>query len=73
VLEDWARLYGSNLLVVLPDAFGTTAFLRDAPDWVADWTGARPDSKPPSHTLWEPCTHWPNNRNAHRMARATIA
>ena len=23
-----------------------TAFLRDAPDWVADWTGFRPDSAP---------------------------
>ncbi|MCR2379311.1 nicotinate phosphoribosyltransferase, partial [Salmonella enterica] len=22
-------------------------FLRDAPDWVADWTGFRPDSSPP--------------------------
>ena len=32
---------------MLPDAFGTAAFLRDAPDWVADWTGFRPDSAPP--------------------------
>jgi nicotinate phosphoribosyltransferase len=32
---------------LLPDTFGTTAFLRDAPDWVADWTGFRPDSAPP--------------------------
>jgi nicotinate phosphoribosyltransferase len=47
VLQDWNRYYGGNLLIVLPDAFGTTAFLRDAPDWVADWTGFRPDSAPP--------------------------
>ena len=47
VLEDWQRYYGGNLLVVLPDTFGTAAFLRDAPDWVADWTGFRPDSLPP--------------------------
>ena len=47
VLKDWNRLYHGNLLIVLPDAFGTTAFLRDAPDWVADWTGFRPDSAPP--------------------------
>lgn len=47
VLEDWAEIYGGNLRVVLPDAFGTAAFLRDAPDWVADWTGFRPDSAPP--------------------------
>ncbi len=47
VLQDWQKYYGGNLLVVLPDAFGTAAFLRDAPDWVADWTGFRPDSAPP--------------------------
>ncbi|SEM76745.1 nicotinate phosphoribosyltransferase [Sphingomonas gellani] len=47
VLEEWRRHYRGNLLVVLPDAFGTAAFLRDAPDWVADWTGFRPDSAPP--------------------------
>jgi nicotinate phosphoribosyltransferase len=46
VLEDWKSYYGGNLLIVLPDTFGTTAFLRDAPDWVADWTGFRPDSAP---------------------------
>ena len=45
VLRDWQRYYGGNLLIVLPDSFGTTAFLRDAPDWVADWTGFRPDSR----------------------------
>ncbi len=47
VLRDWNTLYGGNLLIVLPDAFGTAAFLRSAPDWVADWTGFRPDSAPP--------------------------
>ncbi|MCM2291786.1 nicotinate phosphoribosyltransferase [Allorhizobium sp. BGMRC 0089] len=47
VLQDWNKLYNGNLLIVLPDAFGTAAFLRDAPDWVADWTGFRPDSAPP--------------------------
>ena len=47
ILQDWNRLYGGNLLVVLPDAFGTASFLRNAPEWVADWTGFRPDSAPP--------------------------
>ncbi|HWN49925.1 MAG TPA: nicotinate phosphoribosyltransferase, partial [Xanthobacteraceae bacterium] len=47
VLRDWQRYYAGNLLIVLPDTFGTTAFLRDAPDWIADWTGFRPDSAPP--------------------------
>jgi nicotinate phosphoribosyltransferase len=47
VLQEWQRYYGGNLLVVLPDAFGTASFLREAPDWVAEWTGFRPDSAPP--------------------------
>jgi nicotinate phosphoribosyltransferase len=47
VLEDWQQHYGGNLLIVLPDTFGTTSFLRHAPDWVADWRGFRPDSAPP--------------------------
>ncbi|MBD9373901.1 nicotinate phosphoribosyltransferase [Rhizobium sp. ARZ01] len=47
VLQDWNQLYGGNLLIVLPDSFGTAAFLKNAPDWVADWTGFRPDSAPP--------------------------
>ena len=47
VLQDWNQYYGGNLLIVLPDSFGTAAFLRNAPDWVANWTGFRPDSMPP--------------------------
>jgi len=47
VMQDWSRYYGENLLIVLPDAFGTDSFLRNAPDWVAEWTGFRPDSAPP--------------------------
>ncbi|MCZ2328008.1 nicotinate phosphoribosyltransferase [Bartonella sp. F02] len=47
VLQDWNQYYGGNLLIVLPDAFGTEAFLCNAPNWVADWTGFRPDSAPP--------------------------
>jgi len=46
VLEMWKDFYDGNLLIVLPDTFGTAAFLDRAPDWVADWTGMRPDSKP---------------------------
>ncbi len=47
VLEEWQQHYNGNLLIALPDAFGTTAFLRNAPRWLADWTGFRPDSAPP--------------------------
>jgi nicotinate phosphoribosyltransferase len=47
VLEEWRAHYGGNLLVALPDAFGTSAFLANAPEWLAEWTGFRPDSAPP--------------------------
>ena len=47
VLERWSRTYDGNLLIVLPDTYGTTGFLADAPDWVADWSGFRIDSKEP--------------------------
>ncbi len=47
VLELWQKSYGGELLVMLPDTFGTTQFLAGAPDWVADWTGQRADSKNP--------------------------
>src|SRR5579871_449619 len=47
VLELWQQTYQGALLVMLPDTFGTTQFLAGAPDWVADWTGQRVDSKDP--------------------------
>jgi nicotinate phosphoribosyltransferase len=48
LLRAWQNTYSGNLLVALPDTFGTTQFLKDAPNWVAlNWRGYRPDSKPP--------------------------
>ena len=47
VLDDWTSVYGERLRVLLPDAYGTTSFLADAPAGTEAWTGARPDSKPP--------------------------
>jgi nicotinate phosphoribosyltransferase len=47
MLELWQQTYQGELLILLPDTFGTTQFLRHAPDWVADWTGQRIDSKDP--------------------------
>jgi nicotinate phosphoribosyltransferase len=47
VLELWQQTYEGALRVMLPDTFGTTQFLQGAPDWVADWTGQRVDSKNP--------------------------
>lgn len=47
LLELWQQTYQSELLILLPDTFGTTQFLRNAPNWVAQWTGQRIDSKDP--------------------------
>jgi nicotinate phosphoribosyltransferase len=47
LLELWQHTYQGELLILLPDTFGTTQFLRNAPDWVAGWTGQRVDSKDP--------------------------
>ncbi|HTW31036.1 MAG TPA: nicotinate phosphoribosyltransferase, partial [Candidatus Sulfotelmatobacter sp.] len=47
VLELWQQTYEGALRVMLPDTFGTTQFLASAPEWVADWTGQRVDSKDP--------------------------
>ncbi len=46
-LELWQQSYQGELLILLPDTFGTTQFLESAPAWVADWTGQRIDSKDP--------------------------
>jgi nicotinate phosphoribosyltransferase len=47
VLEMWQSTYEGALRIMLPDTFGTTQFLEGAPDWAADWTGQRIDSKDP--------------------------
>jgi nicotinate phosphoribosyltransferase len=47
VLELWQATYEGALRVMLPDTFGTSQFLDNAPDWAADWTGQRIDSKNP--------------------------
>jgi nicotinate phosphoribosyltransferase len=47
VLEEWQNTYHGALRIMLPDTFGTTQFLESAPEWAADWTGQRIDSKNP--------------------------
>jgi len=58
VLIKWANTYSQALLVALPDTFGTTQFLKDAPDWLADWTGFRYDSKDPLTAGQETIDWW---------------
>ena len=47
VLEDWQRDYAGNLLIMLPDTYGTDTFLERAPRWLTGWTGVRIDSGDP--------------------------
>lgn len=48
VLADWHEEHEGNLRIILPDTFGTENFLRNAPDWLAGWTGIRIDSGDPA-------------------------
>ncbi|MFN3686248.1 nicotinate phosphoribosyltransferase [Salinarimonas sp.] len=58
VLSDWMEDYEGNLRVILPDTYGTTNFLANAPDWVASWTGIRIDSKDPLEGGEEAIAWW---------------
>ncbi len=58
VLADWQQDYEGNLRVILPDTFGTSGFLENAPDWVARWTGIRIDSKEPIEGGEEAIAWW---------------
>lgn len=58
VLKDWQNAYGDNLRISLPDTFGTTQFLENAPDWVGWWKGSRPDSKEPVQAGTELVNWW---------------
>jgi nicotinate phosphoribosyltransferase len=58
VLIKWANTYDGALLIALPDTFGTTQFLQDAPEWLNDWTGFRYDSKDPVTAGYETIDWW---------------
>lgn len=48
VLSDWHEEHDGNLRIILPDTYGTEGFLKNAPDWLAGWTGVRVDSGDPA-------------------------
>lgn len=48
VLADWQEEHEGNLRIILPDTYGTAGFLKNAPDWLAGWTGIRIDSGDPA-------------------------
>ncbi len=47
VLSDWHEEHEGNLRIILPDTYGTEGFLKNAPEWLAGWTGIRVDSGDP--------------------------
>ena len=61
VLADWHEEHDGNLRVILPDTYGTEGFLRNAPDWLASWTGIRIDSGDPA-TAAENAIRWWKDR-----------
>ena len=72
LLEMWQQTYQGELLILLPDTFGTTQFLRNAPDWAADWTGQRADSKDP-FLAGDEYIAWLNQRNRDPRQKLFIA
>ena len=61
MLADWHEEHDGNLRVILPDTYGTEGFLRNAPDWLASWTGIRIDSGDPA-TAAEIAIRWWKDR-----------
>ncbi|SNZ20729.1 nicotinate phosphoribosyltransferase [Cohaesibacter gelatinilyticus] len=59
VLRDWQEEHDGNLLIILPDTYGTDGFLSNAPDWLSEWTGIRIDSGDPA-TGAEKAIQWWN-------------
>jgi nicotinate phosphoribosyltransferase len=72
LLEMWQQTYQGELLILLPDTFGTTQFLRNAPDWTADWTGQRADSKDP-YVAGDEYIAWLNERKRDPRQKLFIA
>ena len=60
VLEDWQEEHDGNLLIILPDTYGTEGFLKRAPDWLRHWTGIRIDSGDPASAAEAAIRWWQN-------------
>ena len=72
MLELWQQTYQGELLIMLPDTFGTTQFLNDAPGWVANWTGQRIDSKDP-YVAGDEYINWLQQRGRDPRKKRLIA
>ncbi|MDA0361690.1 MAG: nicotinate phosphoribosyltransferase, partial [Proteobacteria bacterium] len=68
VLEDWQEEHEGNLRIILPDTYGTKNFLKNAPPWLAAWTGIRIDSGDPVDSAetaiqwWRSCGEDPKKK-----------
>jgi len=71
VLADWHEEHDGNLRVILPDTYGTEGFLRNAPDWLAGWTGIRIDSGDPA-TAAENAIRWWQERGEDPQQKLVI-
>ena len=60
VLADWHEEHDGNLRIILPDTYGTEAFLNRAPDWLKQWTGIRIDSGDPVEGAEAAIAWWKN-------------
>ena len=60
VLADWHEEHDGNLRIILPDTYGTEAFLKRAPDWLKQWTGIRIDSGNPVDGAEAAIAWWKN-------------
>jgi nicotinate phosphoribosyltransferase len=72
LLQLWQQTYHGELLILLPDTFGTTQFLQNAPDWVASWTGQRADSKDP-YVAGDEYIRWLEQRGSDPRQKLFIA
>jgi nicotinate phosphoribosyltransferase len=72
VLDLWQKTYEGALRIMLPDTFGTTQFLEGAPDWAADWTGQRMDSKNP-YVAGDEYIEWLKGRGRDARDKLVIA
>ncbi|MGY9047299.1 nicotinate phosphoribosyltransferase [Puniceibacterium antarcticum] len=71
VLADWHEEHEGNLRIILPDTYGTNGFLRNAPDWLARWTGIRIDSGDPA-TGAETAIRWWQERGEDPRTKLVI-
>ena len=71
VLSDWHEEHDGNLRIILPDTYGTEGFLKNAPDWLAGWTGIRIDSGDPA-TGAEIAIRWWRERGEDPLTKLII-